>query len=141
LFGDIWMWSPIITSLFGSAAGVAGLRSPEAACAVLPVIGALYALNGVIGTHTHLRSMARKPGGLCEPTYNLVTGAPLLVGSIAMLAEYPEWPAAGRHGPCGAPARARRRVAASRWDGPDGSSAGRVGRRTSSRLFSRLSLG
>ena len=92
-FGDIWMWSPIITSPVVSAAGVAGLRSPAAARAVLPWIGALYALNGVIGTYTHLRGVVRKPGGLSEPTYNLVMGPPLLapgslmlVGSIAMLA-------------------------------------------------------
>jgi hypothetical protein len=92
-FGDIWMWSPIITSPLVSAAGVAGLRSPAAARAVLPGIGALYALNGVIGTYTHLRGVTRKPGGLSEPTYNLVMGPPLLapgslmlVGAIAMLA-------------------------------------------------------
>jgi hypothetical protein len=59
----------------------------------LPGIGALYALNGVIGVYTHLRGVIRKPGGLSEPTYNLVMGPPLLapgslmlVGSIAMLA-------------------------------------------------------
>ncbi len=92
-FGDIWMWSPIITSPLVSAAGVAGLRSPAAARVVLPGIGALYVLNGVIGTYTHLRGVVRKPGGLSEPTYNLVMGPPLLapgslmlVGSIAMLA-------------------------------------------------------
>jgi hypothetical protein len=92
-FGDIWMWSPIVTSPLVSAAGLAGLRSPAAARAVLPGIGALYALNGVIGIYTHLRGVIRKPGGLSEPAYNLVMGPPLLapgslmlVGSIGMLA-------------------------------------------------------
>jgi hypothetical protein len=92
-FGDIWMWSPIVTSPLVSAAGVAGMRSPVAARTVLPVAGAAYALNGLIGTYTHLRGVVRKPGGLSEPTYNLVMGPPLLapgslilVGAIALLA-------------------------------------------------------
>ena len=92
-FGDIWMWSPIVTSPLVSAAGAAGMRSGTAARTVLPAVGALYALNGVIGTYTHLRGVARKPGGFSEPTYNLVMGPPLLapgslilVGAIAMLA-------------------------------------------------------
>jgi hypothetical protein len=92
-FGDIWMWSPIITSPLVSAAGAAGLRSTTAARTVLPAVGALYALNGVVGTYTHLRGVRNKPGGLSEPTYNLVMGPPLLapgslilVGALAMLA-------------------------------------------------------
>lgn len=92
-FGDIWMWSPIVTSPLVSAAGLAGARSTTAARTVLPAIGALYAANGLIGTYTHLRGVYRKPGGLSEPTYNLVMGPPLLapgslvlVGAIAMLA-------------------------------------------------------
>src|SRR5579859_4356763 len=92
-FGDIWMWSPILTSPLVSAAGVAGMRSSSAARTVLPGIGALYALNGAIGTYTHLRGVQRRPGGFSEPTYNLVMGPPLLapgslilVGAIAMLA-------------------------------------------------------
>jgi hypothetical protein len=92
-FGDIWMWSPIVTSPLVSAAGVAALRSPRAARTVLPAASALYALNGVIGAYTHLLGVRRKPGGFSEPTYNLVMGPPLLapgslilVGAIGMLA-------------------------------------------------------
>ncbi|HEX8977892.1 MAG TPA: hypothetical protein VF781_15410 [Solirubrobacteraceae bacterium] len=92
-FGDIWMWSPIVTSPLVSAAGLAGTRSGAAARTVLPGIGALYALNGAIGTFTHLRGVHRKPGGFSEPTYNFVMGPPLLapgslilVGAIAILA-------------------------------------------------------
>lgn len=92
-FGDIWMWSPIVTSPIVSAAGVAGMRSPRAARTVLPAAGAVYAANGVIGTVTHLRGVANKPGGFSEPTYNFVMGPPLLapgslilVGALAILA-------------------------------------------------------
>jgi hypothetical protein len=92
-FGDIWMWSPIVTSPLVSAAGVAGLCSRRAAQTVLPAMGGLYALNGLIGIYTHLRGVKNKPGGFSEPTYNFVMGPPLmapgsltLVGALAMLA-------------------------------------------------------
>jgi hypothetical protein len=92
-FGDAWMWSPIVTSPLVSAAGLAGMSSPRAARTALPAAGALYAVNGAIGTYTHLRGVHRKPGGFSEPTYNLVMGPPLLapgslilVGAVAMLA-------------------------------------------------------
>jgi hypothetical protein len=92
-FGDPWMWSPIVTSPLLSAAGVAGMRSGEAARTLLPGMGALYALNGAIGVITHLRGVQRRPGGFTEPTYNLVMGPPLLapgslvlVGLLGMLA-------------------------------------------------------
>jgi hypothetical protein len=92
-FGDIWMWSPIVTSPLVSAAGVAGMRSSRAARTVLPAMGALYAVNGLIGTYTHLRGVKNKPGGFSEPTYNLVMGPPLLapgslilIGALGMLA-------------------------------------------------------
>jgi len=92
-FGDVWMWSPIVTSPVVSAAGVAGIWSETAARTVLPAVGALYALNGLIGIYTHLRGVRNKPGGLSEPTYNLVMGPPLLApgsliltGALAMLA-------------------------------------------------------
>jgi hypothetical protein len=92
-FGDIWMWSPIVTSPLVSGAAVAALRSEKAARTVLPGVGAVYALNGAIGTYTYLRGVQRKPGGFSEPTYNLVMGPPLLapgslilVGAIGLLA-------------------------------------------------------
>jgi hypothetical protein len=92
-FGDIWMWSPIATSPLVSIAGLAGMRSSAAARTVLPAAGALYAVNGVIGTITHLRGVKNKPGGFSEPTYNLIMGPPLmapgsliLIGALAMLA-------------------------------------------------------
>jgi hypothetical protein len=85
-FGDPWMWSPIITSPLLSVAALAGVSSPRAARTALPAVSALYALNGVIGTITHLRGVYRKPGGFSEPTYNLVMGPPLLApGSLILV--------------------------------------------------------
>jgi hypothetical protein len=85
-FGDPWMWSPIVTSPLLSLAAGAGVASPRAARTVLPAVSAVYALNGVIGTLTHLRGVHRKPGGFSEPTYNLVMGPPLLApGSLVLV--------------------------------------------------------
>ncbi len=85
-FGDKWMWTPIALTPPLVAAGVAGVVSERAARTALPVISALYTLDGVIGVYTHLRGVRRKPGGLQEPLYNLVMGPPLLApGSLALI--------------------------------------------------------
>jgi len=94
-FGDRWEWSPLVLTPPLLAAGVAGAlpRGEGVARTALPAAGALYALNGLLGTVLHARGVARKPGGFSEPTYNLVMGPPLLapgslvlVGGMAMVA-------------------------------------------------------
>src|SRR3954449_5892245 len=70
------------------AAGVAGALpgGERVAQTALPATGALYALNGLVGTVLHARGVARKPGGFAEPTYNLVMGPPLLApGSLVLV--------------------------------------------------------
>ena len=85
-FGDKWMWTPIALTPPLTAAGVAGIFSERHARTTLPAVSALYALDGVIGVVTHVRGVARKPGGFAEPTYNLVMGPPLLApGSLALV--------------------------------------------------------
>jgi hypothetical protein len=85
-FGDKWMWTPVALSPALAAAGVAGVRSERAARTWLPALSALYCLNGLIGVVTHLRGVARKPGGFDEPLFNLVMGPPLLApGSLALV--------------------------------------------------------
>jgi hypothetical protein len=85
-FGDKWMWTPIVLAPPLTAAGVAGFVSPKAARTALPVLGALFALDGLIGVYTHLRGVQKRPGGLREAHYNLVMGPPLLApGSLAMV--------------------------------------------------------
>ena len=92
-FGDKWMWTPIVLTPPLTAAGVAGVFSEKAARTWLPALSALYALDGAIGVVTHLRGVQKRPGGLSEPTYNLVMGPPLLapgslclVGALGLLA-------------------------------------------------------
>ncbi|HKR98197.1 MAG TPA: hypothetical protein VJU79_01660 [Candidatus Dormibacteraeota bacterium] len=85
-FGDKWMWTPIFLTPPLTAAGVAGVFSERHARTTLPVVSGLYALDGLIGVITHVRGVARKPGGFSEPTYNLVMGPPLLApGSLALV--------------------------------------------------------
>jgi hypothetical protein len=85
-FGDKWMWTPIALTPPLTAAGVAGVFSEKHARTTLPAVSALYALDGAIGVITHIRGVARKPGGFSEPTYNLVMGPPLLApGSLALV--------------------------------------------------------
>jgi len=85
-FGDKWMWTPIWLTPPLTLAGIAGVFSPKAARTVLPLFGALYALDGAIGIYTHLRGIEKRPGGLREAHYNLVMGPPLLApGSLAMV--------------------------------------------------------
>ena len=85
-FGDKWMWTPIWLTPPLTAAGIAGFVSPKAARTVLPLFGALYALDGVIGIYTHFRGVQKRPGGFHEAHYNLVMGPPLLApGSLAMV--------------------------------------------------------
>jgi hypothetical protein len=87
-FGDRWEWTPIALTPPLLAAGIAGALpgGERVARRVLPVTGAIYALNGAIGTVLHARGVARKPGGFREPTYNLVMGPPLLApGSLVLV--------------------------------------------------------
>jgi len=85
-FGDKWMWTPIALTPPLVAAGVAGVVSDRAARTALPVASALFALDGMIGVITHIRGVARKPGGFREPMYNIVMGPPLLApGSLVMV--------------------------------------------------------
>ena len=85
-FGDEWMWTPIWLTPPLTAAGIAGFVSPKAARTVLPALGALYSLDGLIGVYTHFRGVQKRPGGFQEAHYNLVMGPPLLApGSLCLV--------------------------------------------------------
>jgi len=85
-FGDKWMWTPVVLSPALTAAGLAGARSERAARTWLPVLSGLYCLDGLVGVITHVRGVARKPGGFREPLFNIVMGPPLLApGSLALV--------------------------------------------------------
>ena len=60
-FGDKWMWTPLALAAPLTAAGVAGFVSPRAARTALPVFGALFALDGLVGVYTHFRGVQKRP--------------------------------------------------------------------------------
>jgi hypothetical protein len=85
-FGDKWMWTPVVLSPALTAAGVAAMHSERAARTVLPLVSALYCLDGLIGVYTHVQGVRKRPGGFSEPLYNIVMGPPLLApGSLALV--------------------------------------------------------
>jgi hypothetical protein len=85
-FGDKWMWTPLVLTPPLTAAGVAGLVSERAARTALPLVSALYFLDGLVGVVTHVQGVRKRPGGFRETHYNLVMGPPLLApGSLCLV--------------------------------------------------------
>lgn len=88
-FGDKWMWTPIVLTPPLAAAGVAAIFSERVARTALPALSALYLADGLIGVWTHVQGVRKKPGGLENPTYNLVMGPPLLApGSLVLVGAF-----------------------------------------------------
>jgi hypothetical protein len=85
-FGDKWMWTPLVLTPPLTAAGVAGVASERAARIALPLVSALYFLDGLVGIVTHVQGVRKRPGGFGEAHYNLVMGPPLLApGSLCLV--------------------------------------------------------
>ena len=85
-FGDKWMWTPLVLTPPLTAAGIAGFASEKAAKTALPLVSALYFLDGLIGIVTHVQGVRKRPGGFKEAHYNLVIGPPLLApGSLCLV--------------------------------------------------------
>jgi hypothetical protein len=85
-FGDKWMWTPLILTPPLTAAGIAGYASEKAAKTALPLVSALYFLDGLAGVVTHIQGVRKRPGGFKEAHYNLVMGPPLLApGSLCLV--------------------------------------------------------
>jgi hypothetical protein len=85
-FANKWMWAPVGLLPALGLAGIAGVRSERAARTALPAAALATVAAGALGTILHGRGIARKPGGIGEASYNLVTGPPLLApGSLAMV--------------------------------------------------------
>jgi hypothetical protein len=85
-FGDKWMWTPLVLTPPLTAAGLAGVVSERAAKTALPLVSALYFLDGLAGIWTHVEGIRKRPGGFREAHYNLVMGPPLLApGSLCLV--------------------------------------------------------
>lgn len=70
-------WTPILLTPPLMLAGIGTVWSRTLARTLLPVTSALALINGGIGFLYHLRGLARRPGGLKKPFYNLLYGPPI----------------------------------------------------------------
>jgi hypothetical protein len=70
-------WTPIVIAavLVGTALGA--VRSARVAKKLLPAVSALAIADGAAGFYYHARGVARRPGGLKHPVYNVVFGPPI----------------------------------------------------------------
>jgi hypothetical protein len=70
-------WSPIVIAavLVGTALGA--VRSVRIAKKLLPAVSALAIADGAAGFYYHARGIARRPGGLKHPVYNVMYGPPI----------------------------------------------------------------
>ena len=70
-------WTPILLTPALMIAGIGSVWSRTIARTLLPVVSVLALLDGGIGFLYHVRGVARRPGGLKKPFYNLVYGPPI----------------------------------------------------------------
>jgi hypothetical protein len=70
-------WSPVLLSLLMIFAALSSLRSKRIANTLLPVASGMLMLDGVVGSYYHMRGIARRPGGLRKPLYNILYGPPI----------------------------------------------------------------
>ena len=70
-------WTPILLTPALMIAGIGAVWSRTIARTLLPIVSVLALLDGGIGFLYHVRGVARRPGGLKKPFYNLVYGPPV----------------------------------------------------------------
>lgn len=82
-------WTPVIIAPALMAAAIAAVKNRHAAHTWLPAMSALAIVDGSLGFYYHARGVARRPGGLKMPLYNIMYGppifAPLLFASSGFL--------------------------------------------------------
>lgn len=70
-------WTPLIVAPALMGAAVAATQSRKAAHTWLPAMSALAIATGAIGFFYHARGVARRPGGVRMPLYNIMYGPPV----------------------------------------------------------------
>lgn len=70
-------WTPVLLTplLMASAAGA--IKSRRIANTALPAVSALALADGAAGFYYHARGIAKRPGGLKKPLYNVLSGPPI----------------------------------------------------------------
>jgi hypothetical protein len=70
-------WSPIVVAALLSTVALGSIGSPKVAKNLLPAASALAIVDGAVGFYYHARGVARRPGGLKHPLYNIMYGPPI----------------------------------------------------------------
>jgi hypothetical protein len=70
-------WTPVLLAplLMASAAGA--VKSRRLARTALPIASTLALADGAVGFYYHARGVAKRPGGLKKPLYNILYGPPI----------------------------------------------------------------
>jgi hypothetical protein len=82
-------WTPIAIAPMLIVTGACSLKSARVARTWLPAVSGLAMIDGAVGFYYHSRGVARRPGGLKKPIYNIIYGppvfAPLLFAACGFL--------------------------------------------------------
>ena len=82
-------WTPVALAPLQMAAASGAIASESVANTALPAISALCLADGAVGFYYHARGIARRPGGMKKPLYNMLYGppafAPLLFAACGFL--------------------------------------------------------
>lgn len=70
-------WTPVLLTPLLMAAGVGAVKSRRLVNIALPVVSALALADGAVGFYYHAKGIARRPGGLKKPLYNILYGPPI----------------------------------------------------------------
>jgi hypothetical protein len=70
-------WTPVIISPPLTGAAVAAVCNRQAARTLLPAASLAAAADGALGFYYHARGVARRPGGMKKPFYNIMYGPPI----------------------------------------------------------------
>ncbi len=70
-------WTPVLLTPLLMAAAAGAIKSPRIANTALPAVSALALADGAAGFYYHARGIAKRPGGLKKPLYNILYGPPI----------------------------------------------------------------
>ena len=70
-------WTPVIIAPLLMVAALASMKSKRVARTALPAMSLLAVADGAVGFYYHARGVARRPGGLKKPVYNVIYGPPI----------------------------------------------------------------
>ena len=70
-------WTPVLLTPLLMGAAMGAIKSRKIAATLLPGVSALALADGAVGFCYHARGIARRPGGVKKPLYNILYGPPI----------------------------------------------------------------